>query len=307
MTMHGVDISNYYRSVDYHKYDFYIIKASEGRTFKDPMLDKHYNAVKATGKPYGFYHYARPENNSWKAEADHFLSLVGHHAHKAIFALDWEGNALRYNYVWALNWLNYVYQKTGVRPLFYCQGSALSRYPQIAKANFGLWVASYGVKAPQKGAWPAYALWQYSDKPMDMDVLNGDIKTWNAYAGISGAAAKTTTAPAAKTTATAKPAKKSNAEIAAEVLAGKWGNGNDRKVRLAAAGYDYNAIQAEVNKRLGASGQKKAAAKVYYKIKRGDTLADIATRYKTTWQKLQQMNGIRNANRIYVGQTIRVK
>ena len=163
------------------------------------------------------------------------------------------------------------------------------------------------MKAPQKGAWPAYALWQYSDKPMDMDVLNGDIKTWNAYAGISGAAAKTTTAPAAKTTATAKPAKKSNAEIAAEVLAGKWGNGNDRKVRLAAAGYDYNAIQAEVNKRLGASGQKKAAAKVYYKIKRGDTLAGIATRYKTTWQKLQQMNGIRNANRIYVGQTIRVK
>ena len=86
--LYGVDISNYQRSVEYSKYAFYIIKASEGRTCKDPMLDKHYNAVKAAGKPYGFYHYARPENNSWKAEADHFLSLVGHHAHKAIFALD---------------------------------------------------------------------------------------------------------------------------------------------------------------------------------------------------------------------------
>lgn len=298
----GVDISNYQRSVDYSKYAFYIIKASEGRTFKDPMLDKHYNAVKAAGKPYGFYHYARPENNSWKAEADHFLSLVGHHAHKCVYALDWEGNALRYNYSWALNWLNYVYQKTGVRPMFYCQGSALSRYSQIARANYGLWVASYGTKNPQKGSWGAYAIWQYGDKPMDMDVLNGDIKTWNAYAGI------TATSSAASTQATKKTeTKKSNAEIAKEVLAGKWGNGNDRKVKLAAAGYDYNAVQAEVNRCLGASGNRKAAAKVYYTVRRGDTLSKIATKYKTTWQKLQQMNGIRNANRIYVGQKIRVK
>ncbi|WP_315523368.1 GH25 family lysozyme [Pseudoramibacter alactolyticus] len=304
MATYGVDISSYQRSVDYHKYGFYIIKASEGRTLKDPMLDRHYNAVKAAGKPYGFYHYARPENNSWKAEADHFLSLVGHHAHKAIFALDWEGNALRYNYTWALNWLSYVWQKTGVRPLFYCPGSALRRYPQIAKANFGLWVASYGVKAPQKGAWPDYAIWQYSDKPMDMDVLNGDTKTWNAYAGITGGGQSK---PAPTPKPAPAPAKKSNAAIAAEVLAGKWGNGNDRKVKLAAAGYDYNAIQAEVNKRLGASGQKKAAAKVCYTVRRGDTLSKIAAKYKTTWQKLQKLNGIRNANKIYVGQVIRVK
>lgn len=301
--LYGVDISNYQRSVNYSKYAFYIIKASEGRTFKDPMLDKHYNAVKAAGKPYGFYHYARPENNSWKAEADHFLSLVGHHAHKAIFALDWEGNALRYNYSWALNWLNYVYQKTGVRPLFYCQGSALSRYPQIAKANYGLWVASYGTKNPQKGSWGAYAIWQYGDKPMDMDVFNGDIGTWNAYAGVKGNANKGQSIPAA----TVKATRKSNAEIAQEVIAGKWGDGNTRKVKLAAAGYDYNAVQAEVNRRLGASGSKKAAAKVYYTVRRGDTLSKIAAKYKTTWQKLQQMNGIRNANKIYVGQVIRVK
>ena len=50
------------------------------------------------------------------------------------------------------------------------------------------------------------------------------------------------------------PAKKSNAEIAKEVIAGKWGNGDDRKKKLQAAGYDYNAVQAEVNKQLGSSG-----------------------------------------------------
>ena len=44
--------------------------------------------------------------------------------------------------------------------------------------------------------------------------------------------------------------KKSNETIANEVIAGKWGNGTDRKNRLAAAGYDYNAIQKIVNQRL---------------------------------------------------------
>lgn len=44
--------------------------------------------------------------------------------------------------------------------------------------------------------------------------------------------------------------KKSNEEIAKEVIAGKWGNGTDRKNRLTAAGYDYNTIQNLVNKML---------------------------------------------------------
>lgn len=44
--------------------------------------------------------------------------------------------------------------------------------------------------------------------------------------------------------------KKSNEQIADEVIAGKWGNGQDRKTKLAAAGYDYNAIQKIVNQKL---------------------------------------------------------
>lgn len=43
---------------------------------------------------------------------------------------------------------------------------------------------------------------------------------------------------------------KPNSEIAKEVLAGKWGNGAERKKKLEAAGYNYSAIQAEVNKLL---------------------------------------------------------
>lgn len=44
---------------------------------------------------------------------------------------------------------------------------------------------------------------------------------------------------------------KSVEEVAKEVIAGKWGNGNDRIKRLRAAGYDSVAVQKEVNRLLG--------------------------------------------------------
>lgn len=43
---------------------------------------------------------------------------------------------------------------------------------------------------------------------------------------------------------------KTIAELAAEVIAGKWGNGADRKKRLKAAGYNYTEVQRAVNKLL---------------------------------------------------------
>ena len=49
----------------------------------------------------------------------------------------------------------------------------------------------------------------------------------------------------------ASPERKTNAQIAAEVLEGKWGTKNTRPTRkqlLTAAGYDYEAIQYLVNK-----------------------------------------------------------
>lgn len=42
-------------------------------------------------------------------------------------------------------------------------------------------------------------------------------------------------------------AKKTVEEIAKEVIAGKWGNGTDRKNRLESAGYSYSKVQVKVN------------------------------------------------------------
>ena len=41
--------------------------------------------------------------------------------------------------------------------------------------------------------------------------------------------------------------KKSVAEVAKEVLTGKWGNGAERKRKLTEAGYNYAEVQAAVN------------------------------------------------------------
>ena len=50
--------------------------------------------------------------------------------------------------------------------------------------------------------------------------------------------------------ASGTPAKKSITEVAREVITGNWGNGSERKRRLTTAGYDYAAVQAEVNRLL---------------------------------------------------------
>ena len=104
------------------------------------------------------------------------------------------------------------------------------------------------------------------------------------------------------TKSTTKPTKKSADEIANEVIAGKWGNGAARKAKIEAAGYDYNEIQTKVNEKLN-----KKTTKKYYTVKAGDTLSAIAKKYNTTVDKLVKLNNIKNANKIYVGQKLRVK
>lgn len=49
---------------------------------------------------------------------------------------------------------------------------------------------------------------------------------------------------------------KTVSQIAQEVIAGKWGNGEERRTRLTNAGYDYKEIQSEVNGILSAPTNK---------------------------------------------------
>nr|DAW09370.1 MAG TPA: CW7 repeat protein [Caudoviricetes sp.] len=54
------------------------------------------------------------------------------------------------------------------------------------------------------------------------------------------------------------PQLKSNEEIAAEIWQKKWGDGEERKKRLAAAGYSWDAIQSLVDKGVGKPVEKPA-------------------------------------------------
>lgn len=43
---------------------------------------------------------------------------------------------------------------------------------------------------------------------------------------------------------------KTELQIAQEVMTGKWGAGKDREKRIWDAGYDYNVVQAMVNRMI---------------------------------------------------------
>jgi CW_7 repeat len=68
--------------------------------------------------------------------------------------------------------------------------------------------------------------------------------------GLPGKTEEAKPAPKPEPAPSKKPKLKSLGVIAQEVIAGKWGNGEERQKKLENAGYSYSAVQAEVNHRL---------------------------------------------------------
>lgn len=316
MALKGIDISKWQTGIDLSKVDcdFVIVKATEGIGYVDRKCDSFYQQAKRLGKKLGFYHFARPRNDAVR-EAQYFYNNTKNYFGEAIPILDWEAEN-KSDVAWAKRWLDEVYRLSGVKPLIYMSESVANAYnwSSVANADYGLWVAKYRDNNPDYNYnmanagtrprvkwWKFYCMWQWTSTGrlngysgnLDCNVFYGDGTTWDKYAGKSG-----TTHPVKPT----QPVKKSNEEIANEVINGAWGNGEDRKKRLTDAGYNYTVVQAIVNKKMAARNQS-----VYYVVKSGDTLSAIASKYGTTYQQLAKINGIANPNKIYPGQKIRVK
>ena len=285
--------------------DFVIAKATEGAAYVDPNCDGHYQRAKAQGKKLGVYHFARPDLNDPISEARFFVENCKGYIGEAILALDWEQPGTQWNVGWAKEWLDEVQRLTGIKPLIYMSASVVSQYDwsSVANADYGLWIAGYPIGADSwdvpafpysTGAWGFYAIWQFTNSAgrLDRDIFQGDKAAWDAYATSKGAV---------KPDPSPVPARKTNEQIADEVIAGKWGNGADRKVRLEVAGYDYSAIQKIVNQKLGVNDRQ------YYTVQQGDNLSSIAAKFGTTWQQLASWNKIANPNLIFPGQVLRVK
>lgn len=89
-------------------------------------------------------------------------------------------------------------------------------------------------------------------------------------------------------------------ELAREVIAGKYGNGEERKQKL---GNLYNEVQKRVNEML----KNNVSQEIIYTVKSGDTLSGIAQKYKTSYQKIASDNNIKNPNLIFPGQKLVIK
>lgn len=257
--MNGIDISAWQgdAGIDLSKiaYDFCIVKATEGTDYKNRYFAAHCDKVLSRKKLLGVYHYAN--SGDPQKEADYFLAYCKKYIGKAILILDWEAKNNpqfgKNDLEWCLKWCNYVYQKTGIKPLIYIQKSAMNA---VKKAGYGLWVAQY----------PDYERTGYQEHPWNEGAYNCLIRQYTSAGKLSGysgsldlnkayisAASWNKLAGKAKKTSASTTVKKSVNTLAKEVLAGKWGNGTDRKNRLTKAGYDYNKVQAAVNKLVKAS------------------------------------------------------
>lgn len=74
MGIHGVDVSNHNATFDFNGWQFALVKASEGDSFRDFRFWQHVNAARAAGLLVAAYHYQR--NVSAQAQYDLIRSIV---------------------------------------------------------------------------------------------------------------------------------------------------------------------------------------------------------------------------------------
>ena len=309
MSKLGIDVSKHNGNIDWGKVkaagiEFAILRIGYGMydNQKDIQFENNYRGATNNGIPVGvyLYSYARSVAEAEK-EADCVIKWLANRKLQLPVYFDIEdksqqnlGKTTLDNMCKAFcNKIEKAGYWAGIYANKYWSTSIISG-PELGK-RYTYWVAQYAGSCTYSGP---YAIWQYSSDGK-VNGISGRVDMNKMVQNIiQGGSSKPTPAP------TPISSKKSNEEIANEVIAGKWGNGNDRKTRLQNAGYDYNTIQKIVNQKLNVKPQPTA---VYYTVKKGDTLSAIAKRYGTTYQKIAQLSGIANPNKIYPGQRIRVK
>ena len=186
----------------------------------------------------------------------------------------------------------------------YANSNYFNNFIDTAKLSmYDKWLAVWTSNKPSF-KYGDYGLWQNSSSGyisgmrVDTDYAYKDYPTIIKKAGLNGYS-KGSSEPAKP-----EPSRKSNEELADEVINGNWGNGEDRKRALTNAGYDYAAVQAIVNAKLGVT--PKPSAK-YHTVVKGDTLWAIAKKYYgdgNKYPEIARANNIANPNIISVGQKL---
>ncbi|MGN8167467.1 GH25 family lysozyme [Lactiplantibacillus plantarum] len=209
MSLNGFDVASYQAGMNVGEVagDFVLVKATEGIDYTNPEFNGHAKQTLSAGKKLGVYHFIRNDSDI-KQQADYFLTVVKPYIGKAMLVLDFEnttGSTIQNQAGVGLakQWLDYVYQQTGVRPVLYtgvsCENSL--DWSSVVKANYGLWIAQYNNYNVVNGYqprdlygslkhWKTAVMFQYTSTgrlpgwsgDLDFDVFYGDKSAWDKYA-----------------------------------------------------------------------------------------------------------------------------
>lgn len=306
MSKTGVDVSSYQGRINWAKaksagVEFAILKVIRKDLNSDNQFENNWSGCRAAGIPIqGVYNYTYATTVA-KARTDAAKVLEILAGRKTMVWLDVEDKCVEGLGKILIDIVN-AYAEVikgaglsfGVYTGQYFYNAYIKPYGGV---SYPLWIARYGLdngKLDEKynPRIPGMIGWQYSSKGT-VPGISGyvDMNVWYQDVAFKPEDSGNDTAPVVKTVEV----------LAREVLDGIWGNNPERKQRLTAAGYDYDAVQAKVNEMA-----KPTSAATYYTVAKGDTLSLIAKKYNTSVNALVQMNNIANPNKIYAGQKIRV-
>ncbi|MCM1295622.1 MAG: hypothetical protein NC311_08765 [Muribaculaceae bacterium] len=261
MKKFGIDVSEFQGVIDWERakkggVEFAILRCGFGQNIgkqDDKQFARNTSECERLGIPYGVYLYSYAVDTAKaKSEAEHVLRLVkGRELTYPVF-YDLEDNETTAKCPktvigdMAEVFCNTI-EKAGYKVGIYASTSWFNNILTDSRFDkWDKWVAQY-YKECQYGK--PYIGWQYSSTTkVDGISTNCDAN----YFYKDYAEEKQTEAVGVLEDAGIHEleVRKDTAAIAKEVLSGKWGNGADRKARLTRAGYDYDAVQTEVNKIL---------------------------------------------------------
>lgn len=242
--MYGIDISSWQGKINLAPYkgQFVIIRAGFDVTLDNKAI-RNMDECDRLGIPYGVYWYSYALNvNQAKAEAKKCLEVIKGRNIRVGVWFDME-DADRYKSKHGVtdaktitamcNAFCETIEAAGYYAGIYASASWFGT--KINCPKYDKWVASWGSNngSLQNDMSGMGTLHQYTSKPLDKNVMYVPLDTY-----------------AIQPKPTPAPAKKTIDELAEEVIAGKWGSGDERKERLIAAGYDYYAVQERVNEIL---------------------------------------------------------
>lgn len=239
----GIDVSKYQGTIQWDKVkpniDFAILRCGFGSDITrqdDVCFARNVAECERLNIPFAvyLYSYATTEQKI-DSEIAHTLRLIGSHKPFCVY-FDMEDNSTTKLgkaklTAFAKRFCEGIKAK-GFKVGVYANENWCKNYLDVAelhKLGYSIWCAKYSSAKPNIVA--PYDIWQYSSKGR-VDGINGNVDMNYMYNDVRNAT---------------QAVKKSNEEIAQEVINGLWGNGEERKKKLTSAGYNYSAIQKIVN------------------------------------------------------------